>query len=299
LLSGRSIISELRVMASDGRVRWLRDHARPLWDDAAARVVRIFGAAQDITDRREAEEEARRHQSALAQVARLSTMGEMAAQLAHELNQPLCTMIGNAQTAQRLLGADQPDLAEVRDALSDIVTFGGHAAGVIRRLRDFLRQQQPQPMVLNVQRMIEEIAGFIEADARQHDARVRFDIADDLPTMRGDPIQLQQVLLNLARNGLEAMDGLQAAARELVVSAHAAPAGVVIRVSDRGPGLAPDMADRAFEPFFTTKPGGLGLGLAICRSVVEAHAGKLWIEPGPAGGASFLVHLPGTPEGTS
>ena len=297
LLAGRSVVNEFRIVARDGQIRWVRDHARPIWDQTEDRVVRILGAAQDITDRKQAEEEARRHQAALTQVARLSTIGEMAAQLAHELNQPLCTMIGNAQTAQRLLASSAPDIVELRAALSDIVTFGEHGAAVIRRLREFLRQKQPQPVVLNVQRMIEEIAGFVEADARQHAARARFDVADDLPAIRGDSIRLQQVLLNLAHNGLEAMESLPSSLRDLVVRAHSsAPDAVVIAVSDSGSGLTPEVVERAFEPFFTTKPGGLGLGLAICRSVVEAHGGRLWAEPGAGSGATFSVLLPAIEE---
>jgi len=292
LLAGRSAENEFRIVTRDGQLRWLRDHARPIWGQSEGRVVRILGAARDITDRKQVEEEARRHQAALTQVARLSTMGEMAAQLAHELNQPLCTMIGNAQTAQRLLASPAPDIVELRAALGDIVTYGEHGAAVIRRLRDFLRHRQPQPVVLNVQRMIEEVASFVEADARQHAATARFDLADDLPAIRGDSIQLQQVLLNLVHNGLEAMESLPSSLRELVVSAHSpAPDAVVIAVGDSGSGLTPEIIERAFEPFFTTKPGGLGLGLAICRSVVEAHGGRLWAEPGVASGATFSVQL--------
>ena len=298
LLEGRSVVNEFRIVASDGQVRWVRDHARPTWDDVQARVVRIFGAAQDITARKQAEDEARQHQAALAQVARLSTMGEMAAQLAHELNQPLCTMMGNAQTAQRLLAFPTPDMNELRDALNDIVTFGSHAATVIGGLGYFLRQQQPRPVVLNVQRMIEEIVGFLEADARAHGSRLKFEIADDLPAIQGDPIQLQQVLLNLVRNGLEAMIPLHSDQREVMLEAsRCVPEGVEIRVSDSGPGLAPKVVERAFEPFFTTKPRGLGLGLAICRSVVEAHRGRLWVEPNARPGATFCVLLPAIPEG--
>jgi PAS domain S-box-containing protein len=297
LLDGRSAVSEFRIMAGDGQIRWLRDHARPVWSESKRRVVRILGAAQDITDRKQAEEEARRHQAALAQMARLTTVGEMAAQLAHELNQPLCTMVGNAQTAQRLLAAPIPDLAEVRDALNDIVTFGNQAATVIRRLREFLRQQQPQPVVLNVQRMIEEVAGFLEVDARQHATRVVFDVADDLPVIRGDPIQLQQVLLNLVRNGLEAMDLCPGSPREIVVRASRGESGsALIDVTDNGAGLDAETAGRIFEPFFTTKPAGLGLGLAICRSIVEAHGGQLRAKVTPGRGTTLSILLPAVGE---
>lgn len=300
LRAGRSAVTEFRIVAADGRICWLRDHVRPIWDEAEHRVVRVLGAAQDITARKEAEEEARRHQAALAHVARITTMGELAAQLAHELNQPLCTIVGNAQTAQRLLAAPAPDLDDLRDALNDIVTSGKRAGNVIRHLREFLRRQEPQPLVLNVQRLIEEVAGFLEADARQHRARLRFDIADGLPAIRGDAVQLQQVLLNLVRNGLEAMTGVPEPAREVIIRAgRGDPDGVVICVSDHGPGLERDVAGRVFEPFFTTKPGGLGLGLAISRSIVEAHGGRVWVEPASPSGTAFLLFLPTILEGAA
>ena len=298
LMSGRSIVSEFRILTADGRTCWLCDHARPLWCEESRRVVRILGAAQDVTERKQAEDEARRHQAALAQVSRLSTMGELAGQLAHELNQPLCTIVGNAQTAQRLLNAPTPSMSEVREALADVVAYGKHAGDVIRRLRSFLRQE-PQIAVLNIQKLIEEVADLAGADARQHHARLRFELADDLPTVRGDPIQLQQVLLNLVRNGLEAMAGA-GEPRELTVRAHSPQAGeVVISVSDSGMGLTDDVAARLFETFFTTKPTGLGLGLPISRSIVEAHGGSLTATPNPDRGTTFSLKLPAVPEDTA
>lgn len=295
LRAGRDAISEFRIMAVDGRTRWLRDHARPTWDAAAGRTVRILGAAQDITDRKQAEEETRRHQDALAHVARLSTMGELTGQLAHELNQPLCTVVGNAQTALRLLTLSTPEVAESVAALNDIITAGKHAGAVIRRLREFVRREQFQPVVLNVPRLVEELADLLQADARRHGATVRFEISDDLPAVRGDPIQLQQVLLNLARNGLEAMADMQAAHRELIVQADSSENNeVVIRVIDRGPGLSEQSAACMFEPFYTTKSGGLGLGLSISRSIAEAHGGRLWADSDPRSnrGTTLLLALP-------
>jgi len=292
-LAGRAAEVEFRIVRGDGAVRWLRHHARPEWDATTGGVVRILGAAQDITDRKQAEEEARAHQATLAHMARVSTLGELTAQLAHELNQPLCTIIGNAQTAQRLLAAAPPDLAEGRAALADIVLHGNRAADIIRRLREFLRKQQPQPIVLNVQRVIEDMAALAEADARQHAARLTFDIAPQLPAVRGDPIQVQQVLLNLVRNGLEAMMGMPPGTRTLVVQARpAAGGGAVVSVSDRGPGLPDGVADRVFEPFYTTKPTGLGMGLAISRSIAEAYGGRLEMTSNPGRGMTFRLTLP-------
>jgi len=293
LLSGRSTTTEFRIVGQDGKVRWLCDHARPVRDEATGRLVRILGAAQDITDRKQAEEETRRHRDLLAHMDRLSTMGELTAQLAHELNQPLCTVVGNAQTAQRLLAAPVLDIAELQAALQDIVNAGKHAGQIIRRLREFVRRRPFQPVLLNLQRLIEEVAGFLEADARQHGASIQFDIADPLPNVRGDPIQIQQVILNLVRNGLEAMSSIRPSAREVALRAGPAGAGEVrISVADRGTGLTAQTASHVFEPFWTTKTDGLGLGLAISRSIVEAHGGRLWAEAGPEGGTVFHMVLP-------
>ena len=296
LQSGHSVTTDYRIITKERRHRWLRDHARPLWDETAARVSRILGAARDITDRKQAEEEAHRHQDALAHVSRLSMLGELTGQLAHELNQPLCTVVGNGQTAQRLLGSPVPDVAELRSALDDIVAAGKHAGEVVRRLRSLVRQQESEPTVLNLERLMEEVAGFVETDARRHGAMVRFDIADDLPAVHGDSIQLQQVVLNLVRNGLEAMVDTDGTVRELIIRAVRIGHEVTISIADRGVGLSAETTKRAFEPFYTTKPAGLGLGLSISRSIVEAHGGRLWAEPNSGGGATFVFALPAVEE---
>jgi PAS domain S-box-containing protein len=292
LQSGRSITTEYRIVTEQGQHRWLRDRARPLWNETTKCVTRILGAARDITDRKQAEEEARRHQDALAHVSRLSMLGELTGQLAHELNQPLCTVVGNAQTALRLLGLPTPDAAELRSALDDIVTAGKHAAEVIRRLRGLVRLREPEATVVNLERTLEEVAGFIEADVRRHGAVVHFDIAHNLPAVHGDSIQLQQVVLNLVRNGLEAMAVTEGTARELTIRAARTGREVAISVTDQGIGVSAETSNRVFEPFYTTKPAGLGLGLSISRSIIEAHGGRLWTEPNPCGGSVFAFALP-------
>lgn len=296
LQSGRSVTVEYRIVTPQGRHRWLQDHVRPMQNEATQGVDRILGAAQDITDRKQAEDEVRRHQDALAHVARLGTMGELTGQLAHELNQPLCTIVGNAQTAQRLLGSPVLDMVELRGALEDIVAAGKHAGEVIRRLRGLVRGQESQPTRVNLERLMEEVAGFVETDARRHGATVRFEIAGELPEVRGDSIQLQQVILNLVRNGLEAMVDIDGSDRELILRACPGDGEVTISITDRGVGLCPATADRAFEPFYTTKPAGLGLGLSISRSIAEAHRGRLWAESEASGGTTFILALPAIEE---
>lgn len=298
LLAGKALTTEFRIVTQDGRVRWLCDHARPIWDEHARCVARVLGAAQDVTDRKQAEEEARQHQAALVHMARLSMLGELTAQLAHEINQPLCSIVGNAQTARRLLTAKPPDFGELRATLDDIATYGNHAADIIRRLRGFLRLQQPKPVVLNIQRVIEDIAALAEADARQHEARIQFELSPHLPAVRGDPIQIQQVLLNLVRNGLEAMTELPAGTRTLTIRARLDYASrVVVSVSDVGPGVPAALAARIFEPFFTTKPSGLGMGLVISRSIAEAYDGSLWMTRDRERGTTFHLALPGCDSG--
>lgn len=293
LLAGKSDATEFRIVVGDGEVRWLHNRARPEWDEAEHRVVRVLGAARDISQAKHAEDEARRHQAALMHMSRLSIMGGLTAQLAHELNQPLCTIVGNAQTAQRLLAASPPDVAETHAALNDIVTHGNRAADIIRRLREFLRLQQPRPVVLNIERVIADIAALAEADARRHEAGIDFGVAAQLPTVRGDPIQLQQVILNLIRNGLEAMAEMPAGTRALAVRARLDYAGrVVISISDQGPGLPDSVAAHIFEPFFTTKPNGLGMGLVISRSIAEAYGGSLWMTQNDQRGMTFHLALP-------
>jgi two-component system sensor kinase FixL len=292
LESGCAVTTDYRIITQNGRPRWLRDRARPLWNAANTCVVRILGAARDVTERKQAEEEVRRHQDALAHVSRLGMMGELTGQLAHELNQPLCTIVGNAQTALRLLGLPVPESMELRNSLDDIVAAGKHAGAVIRRLRNLVRQEESQHAILNLDRLIAGVVGFIETDARRHGAIVRFDIADNLPAVRGDSIQLQQVVLNLVRNGLEAMVANDRDNRELIVRVQRRGPEIRIGIVDRGVGISAALHHRVFEPFYTTKPTGLGLGLSISRSIVEAHGGRLWGEPNPHGGTTFELTLP-------
>ncbi len=261
---------------------------------------------EQIAERAQAEERARRHEAELAHVARLGTMGELAAGLAHELNQPLCAIVSNAQAAQRMLRAGAGDANaetsslestagpdQVEEALADVVDDGRRAGEMIQRLRDLLRKRPIQLAPLAINTVVEEAARLIEFDARQHSAHVIFALQDGLPLVSGDRIHIQQILLNLARNGLEAMGTQDAASRRLIVRTGRDESGhVTVSVSDRGAGLPPELAERIFEPFFTTKPNGLGVGLAICRSIAAAHGGRLWFAPNPDGGTTWRFSIP-------
>ena len=282
---------EYRVVRPDGNIRWVHDRGFPV-RDASGKLVRIVGIARDVTDRREAEQDARRHQAELAHVARMSTMGEMASGLAHELNQPLTAVVNYAQGALRRLrsggGADE----EVLNALERATEQAHRAAEIIRRLADFVQKHEPRRSTCNFNDAVREVVRFLEADARQHGVRIDLDSSVDLPEILMDNIQIQQVILNLVRNGIEAMSEMTVAERVLGIRTSVVGDAVEVAVRDRGPGLTPEMQERIFTPFYTTKPRGMGMGLPISRSIIDAHGGRLWAACNPDRGATFHFTLP-------
>jgi C4-dicarboxylate-specific signal transduction histidine kinase len=265
---------------------------RPILDkDGSANQV--LGSSTDITQRKHAESELQRNRQELAHVTRISTMGELAASLAHELNQPLTAILSNAQAAQRFLAADPPDLAEVREILKDIVQDDNRAGDVIRRMRALIKKEELEFSSLELASTVREILLLVQSDAILRNVRVSFDIRPDLPLVRGDKVQLQQVLLNLLLNAFDAMKDCPAEEREVVVRMESNAASMVkVSVSDRGTGLTSDKFDKIFQPFYTTKRDGLGMGLPISRSIIEAHGGRLWAENNPDRGATFYFTLP-------
>jgi PAS domain S-box-containing protein len=285
-------IPEEHVTNAQGKVRWLQTVKRPILDkDGSANQV--LGSSTDITQRKHAESELQRNRQELAHVTRISTMGELAASLAHELNQPLTAILSNAQAAQRFLAADPPDLAEVREILKDIVQDDNRAGDVIRRMRALIKKEELEFSSLELASTVREILLLVQSDAILRNVRVSFDIRPDLPLVRGDKVQLQQVLLNLLLNAFDAMKDCPAEEREVVVRMESNAASMVkVSVSDRGTGLTSDKFDKIFQPFYTTKRDGLGMGLPISRSIIEAHGGRLWAENNPDRGATFYFTLP-------
>jgi PAS domain S-box-containing protein len=248
---------------------------------------------RDITERKRAEEALRQAQAELAHVTRVMTMGELTASIAHEVNQPLAGLVTNGQAGLRWLRRDPPDLAEVRACLQRIGRDGQRAGEVIARMRAFARKAAPQPARLAVHDVVAEVIALADGELRRHRVVLRTDLAPALPPVWGDRIQLQQVLLNLLLNGVEAMRTVTDRPRMLVVRAQPAEdAAIRIVVEDAGPGIAPQDLERVFTPFYTSKPGGLGLGLAISRSIVEAHGGRLWATPNAGPGVSLQFTLP-------
>jgi two-component system sensor kinase FixL len=223
-------------------------------------------------------------------------MGEMAAGLAHEINQPLSAIAMYAQAGQRFMRSPTREDADVLEALEQINAQALRAGEVIRRLRNFVKNREVKREPVDCNRLLEDLRTLAETDARLHNVRLRIDDEPHLPTVYADPIQLQQVVLNLVRNAIDAMADVPESQREIVLSAHLVPEGEIeVVVADHGTGLAPDASEHLFNPFFTTKSGGTGLGLAISRSIVRAHGGRLWHTPNERTGARFHFTLPVSP----
>jgi len=228
----------------------------------------------------------------LAHVARVSTLGEMASALAHELNQPLTAILSNAQTTRRLLseGRGSPDL--LQGALDDIVEGSGRAREIILRLRKLIRRGEVSTVPVAINDVVRDVETFARTNAQSKGVPLTIRTAENLPVIEGDPIQLQQVTLNLVNNGAEAMAGADASDGLLVTTSLDDAGNVAVSVRDAGPPVDEDVLQRMFDPFFTTKSSGLGMGLAICRTIVEAHGGRLWAERNPDRGLTVRFSIP-------
>ncbi|WP_437627224.1 hybrid sensor histidine kinase/response regulator [Sorangium sp. So ce1151] len=249
--------------------------------------------ARELELTRTAELKVQKAQDELAHLNRVSAMSELAASLAHELSQPLAAILSNAQAAERLLAHAPPDIAEARAALADIMADDRRAGQVIQRMRAMLRKGELSVAALDLDALIREVVRLMTSAALLAGTTVRIELAPGLPRVRGDGIQLQQVLLNLLVNALDAVARRPPEARLVVVRTRRADGGQVeLSVADSGEGIPPADLERVFEPFFTSKPQGLGVGLAISRSIVEAHGGRLWAEHSPGEGATFRCALP-------
>jgi PAS domain S-box-containing protein len=257
----------------------------------------------DLTDRKRAEaamrESERRYrevQAELAHANRVATMGQLTASIVHEVNQPIAATLFSAKAALRWLGAQPPNIEEIQQALGRIVKAGNRARDVIGRIRALVKKAPPRKDDVEINEAILEVMALTHGEVVEHGVSVQTQFAESLPLIQGDRIQLQQVILNLIVNAVEAMSGLGEGSRELLIStAKAGSDGVLVAVRDSGPGLARANLERLFEAFYTTKPGGLGMGLSICRSIIEAHAGRLWASAGVPQGAIFQFMLPARP----
>lgn len=288
VLAGGQVTVELPLTLRDGtKAPYLLTGVRVVIDGQP----HVVGIGIDITLRKAAEAEAARQRAELAHLSRVASLSELSGSLAHELNQPLGIILSNAQAAQRLLAQQPPDLAEVRDILADIVAEDRRAGEVIKRLRALLKRGEPDFQPLSLNEVVTEVAALLRSDLLDRGVSLNLALREDLPLVRGDRIALQQVLLNLVNNACDALTACPPGGRRIAITTRTEANRVCLYVRDNGCGLPPE-AGRMFDSFFTTKAHGLGMGLAICRSLIHAHGGQIWAEPNPDQGATLHVHLP-------
>ncbi|MHC5113865.1 MAG: sensor histidine kinase [Planctomycetota bacterium] len=284
LVIGERLAGAIGIEAQRSAPRWSAE-----WITRLRLVGELIGTA---LARRRAELEAIRHREVLAHADRVSAVGEMVGAVVHQLDQPLTAILANARAGTRLLAADDPDLAEVRDALDDLAAGGERASAIVERLRRFLKRRSLERAPVDVSSLVAEVLELVAQDARLHGIVIEADLAADLPPVAADAVALQQVVINLLRNAADAMGGLPEARRRIDVRTGRDGDRIAVSVVDGGAGIPPEVAQQAFEPFVSTKDDGMGLGLSVCRSIVEAHGGSIEIVPQGAGGTEFRFTLP-------
>ncbi len=291
-MSGKGGDFEARLRRADGHYRWFLFRTNPLFDDAG-NLVQWFGINTDIEDRKHAEEELRESQAELAHVSRMMTMGELAVSIAHEVNQPLMAIVTNAGTCLRWLDEKQLDVEQARKAAERIGRDGQRAGEIIAGIRALARKSLPtfEPMVL--EHAIQDVFDLMRGEFRRIGIQPTLDSPETMTEVLGDRTQLRQVVLNLIMNSTEAMAGTPHRRHRLAIRTAAGPDGfATVSVSDTGPGLNSNTVDQLFDAFFTTKPGGIGMGLSICRSIIEAHGGQIWAAPNTPEGTAFSFTVP-------
>jgi PAS domain S-box-containing protein len=292
LAAGQPMESEVRLQRADGQYRWWLTRNVPLHDELG-NIVKWYGTAIDIEDRHQTEEALREAQANLARVSRVTTMGELTASLAHEIRQPIAAAVTNARTCLRWLGRDQPDVAEAREAASRIVNDVTRATDIISSISLLFKKGALQREPVDVNELIREMIVLLRSEANRYSISIRTELAEELPKVMADRVQLQQVFMNLMLNGIDAMK-LKADGGELTIKSEVCDAQLLISVSDTGVGLPPAQADQIFRAFFTTKDNGTGMGLPISRSIIESHGGRLWVAGASGCGATFQFTLPTT-----
>jgi PAS domain S-box-containing protein len=288
---GRDWEIEHQLLMPNGTIKSAHVVARAVRDESGS--VEFVGAIMDVSAAKRAEQELRQAQAELAHVSRVTALGELTASIAHEVSQPIAGVVSNAEAASRWLVAEPPNLDKVREVLGQIVNDGMRAGDVIHRIRALIKKAPPRMARVDVNEAVRDITTLARSELLGHGVSLQTQLATGLPLIEGDRIQLQQVILNLTLNAVEAMSSVDEGAREMRIStAREASNGVLVTVRDSGPGLDPQSVDRLFEAFYTTKPDGLGMGLAICRSIIEAHGGRLWATANEPRGAMFQFTLP-------
>jgi PAS domain S-box-containing protein len=292
ITAGGEWSGEFLNKAKDGSLFWERALITSIKDEAG-QIAHFLAVKEDITERKKAEETLQQMHLQLAHVARLSTLGEMAAELAHELNHPLYAILNYAKASRNVLAEEgPPDLESLREWNEEIADIAMSAGEVVKRLRSFARRAESPRTACRIEEIIEEALGLVAVEMRRARVTVDAAFAAASPPIQVDRVQIQQVLVNLLTNAVEAMGGAPKGARQIAIRTAVGEGAVEVAVADRGVGLPPGRETKIFEPFVSTKPNGLGMGLSIARTIVEAHGGRLWAEANPAGGAVFQFTLP-------
>jgi PAS domain S-box-containing protein len=295
IVSGDAVEAEARMRSANGQYRWLLFRIVPL-RDRSGKIVKWYGKSMDIEDRKRAEQERerlRQFEADLAHINRVSMLGELAASVAHEVNQPLTGIVSNGSACLRLLAGDTPNVEEAREAVGDMVRDGKRAGEVIARIRAMTKRAATPREQLDLNETICEVIVLLGDEATRNSVIVRTHFADDLSRVLGDRVQLQQVVLNLVMNAIEAMSSVKGRPREVVIHTRNVDGGQVqVTVEDSGVGLDPNTITKIFQPFYTTKSSGMGMGLSICRSIVQNHGGRIWAAANHGPGTSFHFTLP-------
>jgi PAS domain S-box-containing protein len=283
---------QFQITLPDGTKRWLLARGRSEADSRGT-LTSIKGVVRDVTEQFRAREEIEELRRDLAHAGRVSVLGTLSSSLAHELSQPLGAILLNAEAGELLLQRPNPDLEEVRQILADIHRDDHRAAEVIDRLRSLLKHRKLDFSPVSVDGLLQDVASLLRSDAIARNVTLEYSSDPGLPLVRGDKVHLSQVLINLAMNAMDAVAEQPASRRRVVLRARGAePGWVEISVTDSGPGVPENLLKKVFDPFFTTKAAGMGMGLSVSRTIVDSHGGRLWVENGVGGGATFLVALP-------
>jgi C4-dicarboxylate-specific signal transduction histidine kinase len=283
-----------RIKTRKGDLRWIQHVCHPVVDKDG-RYLGLRASNRDITDQRRAEEDARRQRQELSHMSRVATVGEFTAALSHQLNQPLAAILSNAQAAKRFLESGSFDIEETKDILSSIIEEGIRASEVIKGLRSLLKREEVEFNPVDISNIIQKSVLLMESEANTKAITLKPELDPELPQVLGDRIQLQQVLLNLITNGIDAITIKDSGKQEMIIRAKKQDATTIrVEVQDSGTGIDEKKLAKIFEPFHTTKSWGMGMGLAINKKIVEAHGGRIWAENLPDGGAILSFTLPTT-----
>ncbi len=283
---------EFRLLMPDGMLKHIHAVAHPLEDEPDK--AQFVGSLMDVTAARRAEAQVHEAQAQVAHIARVTSLGALSASIAHEVNQPLAAIVSHGEASLRWLNREAPRLDEVESSIRHVIAAGRRASEIIQRIRGLTTKSTQEKHPLHLNAVVEEVVPLVRREAASHQALLQLELGPDLPAVEGDRIQLQQVIINLILNAVQAMAGVEDRARSVVVSTRTdAGHHVLLEVRDSGSGIDPKNAGRIFEAFFTTKPGGMGIGLSICRSIIEAHGGRMWAKSRPTEpGAIFRFSLP-------